>query len=126
MLFPLAGLDPKRAERYFRVRELQSRLDHAGVDMARHYLSGSMDARQAADWYHEFGLATREYAERRVRFIDKYRTYVINYTLGETLVAAHLDAATRAAGKDANRWSLFADLISSPRVPSTLERLAGD
>jgi hypothetical protein len=55
-----------------------------------------------------------ERARQRVRFFDQYRSYVINYNLGRDLVAAYVE---RAGGE---RWAVFADLLSSPRLPSGL------
>ena len=37
-----------------------------------------------ADWLERYGLYSRPRAEQRVRFIDQYRSYVINYNLGRT------------------------------------------
>jgi len=60
-----------------------------------------------------------ERAAQRVRFIDQYGAYVINYNLGKDLVASYIE---RRAGADpARRWSEFGALISSPRLPSGLE-----
>jgi hypothetical protein len=33
-----------------------------------------------------------------VRFIDQYRSYVVNYNLGKDLVAAHVESRGRRAG----------------------------
>jgi len=53
-----------------------------------------------------------------VRFVDQYRSYVINYNLGKDLVARYIAAA---AGDDpARRWAAFVDLLASPRLPSSL------
>jgi len=49
-----------------------------------------------------------------VRFIDQYRSYVINYNLGKDVVAAYVES------RGADRWAEFARLISSPRLPSSL------
>jgi hypothetical protein len=57
-------------------------------------------------------------AERRLRFFDEHRTYIINYSFGEDLVAAHVD---RAAGEDPSlRWKAFTDILSNPRTPASL------
>jgi hypothetical protein len=55
-----------------------------------------------------------ERARQRVRFFEQYRSYVINYNLGKDLVAAYVERA------DGDRWAVFADLLSSPRLPSAL------
>ena len=58
-------------------------------------------------------------AAKTVRFIDTYRSYVINYNLGRDLVAAWVD---RTGGtEDAGRWKAFGGLLSAPRLPRDLQ-----
>ena len=42
-LFPLAGMDPKRAEEYYKVHALFQKLNYAGNEAARQYLNGSIN-----------------------------------------------------------------------------------
>ena len=66
----------------------------------------------------------RPRAEQRVRFIDQYRSYVINYNLGKDMVARYIEArSARATRRGAGRRSR--ELLSSPRLPSGLA-VAGD
>jgi hypothetical protein len=60
-----------------------------------------------------------ERAAQRMRFIERYRGYVINYNLGRDLVAQYVEAA--GEGPEA-RWQRFAGLLASPRLPSGLTR----
>jgi hypothetical protein len=119
VIFPAAGLDPAGAEEYFAVIELVDRLAYAADEAARQYLNGALDAAGAADWLERYAMYTRPRAEQRVRFFDQYRSYVINYTLGEDLVARYLEAQSGQTA--AQRWDAFARLISSPRLPSDLQ-----
>jgi hypothetical protein len=117
-LFPVAGLDPARAEEYERVRRIVEKVAYAGNEAARRYLNGEIDAVAAARWLTEYALMSRERAEQRVRFFDQYRSYVINYNLGKDMVAGYIE---KKAGTDpAMRWQEFATLLSSPRLPSGL------
>ena len=119
ILFPLAGLDPSRAEKYHRVEELVKKVNYAGNEAARRYLNGAIDADQAVEWLTKFGLYAPERARQRVRFIDQYRSYVINYNLGKDLVREYVQ---RQAGHDLQkRWDVFEDLLSTPRLPSGLK-----
>ncbi len=59
-------------------------------------------------------------AEQRVRFIEQYRSYVINYNLGKDMVAAHIEGLGGTPANPEKRWAEFARLISSPRLPSGL------
>jgi hypothetical protein len=120
VLFPLAGLDPARVEEYYGVLALTDRLSYAGNEAARRYLDGHIDARAAADWLTQYAMATPAQAEQRVRFFDQYRSYVINYNLGRDLVRAYIERQGGTEDDPARRWEVFADLLSSPRLPSSL------
>jgi hypothetical protein len=114
VLFPAAQLKSEMAVRYYEVLDLVDQLSYAGNEAARRYINGEIDAKGAADWLEKYGMYSRPRAEQRVRFIDQYRSYVINYNLGKDLVAAYIESQ----GPD--RCGAFARLISSPRLPSSL------
>ncbi len=120
VLFPLAGLDPARAAKYAEVQRLADKMSYAGNEAARRYINGEIDARRAAEWLDEYGLMARPRAEQRVRFIDQYRSYVINYNLGKDLVRQWIEAQGGTADQPERRWKAFAKLLSSPRLPSDL------
>jgi hypothetical protein len=92
VLYPLAGLDPALAERHERVRKLQKGLAYAGNEAARRYLDGEITGPQAVEWLMRYALSPRPRAEQRVRFFDAYRSYVINYNLGEDMVREWVEA----------------------------------
>ncbi len=119
-LFPLAGIDPGRAAEYYRVQQLVSRLSYAGNEAARRYLNGAIDGDAAAAWLGRYSLMSPERARQRVRFIDAYRSYVINYNLGRDLVADWVAREAGAGADPAARWDVFARLLASPRLPGDL------
>ncbi len=119
-LFPLAGLDPARAGDYLAIQKLAAELAYAGNEAARRYLDGEMSARKAAKWLATYSLMSRQRAEQRVRFIDQYRSYVINYNLGKDLVETFIESRGGTADAPERRWQEFAELLSSPRLPSQL------
>ena len=120
-LYPLAGLDPARAEEFDRVRRITDRLAYAGNEAARRYLNGEIDAAAAARWLADYALASKERAEQRVRFFDQYRSYVINYNLGKDLVRKYVEAHGGTPEHPEKRWEVFGELLSSPRLPSQLK-----
>jgi len=120
VLFPLAGLDPASADRYYRVQELTQKLSYAGNEAARRYLDGTMSREQAVDWLIRYALTPRDRSEQRVRFIERYRSYVINYNYGQDLVKQYVEKHGGTADHPAERWRVFTGLISSPRLPSGL------
>lgn len=118
VLFPLAGLDPGQAEQYYEIDALLGELSYAGNEAARRYLDGIVDGEEAAQWLVRYAMFAPNRAAQRVRFVDQYRSYVINYNLGRDLVG---DWVEREAGGDAAaRWDVFRQLLSSPRLPGDL------
>ena len=116
-LFPLAGLDPTDADRYYRLLELRGQLDYAINEAARKYLDGEFTSEQAQEWLINYALDTPEKAEKRISFFDTYRSYVINYNYGKDLVAAWVE---QGAATSNERWEQFTRLLSSPLSPSDL------
>jgi hypothetical protein len=69
VLFPLAGLDPSRAEEYYEVLALVDRLSYAGNEAARRYLDGQIDAAAAAAWLDAVRDVPPPQAEQRVQVL---------------------------------------------------------
>jgi hypothetical protein len=53
-----------------------------------------------------------------VRFIDTYRSYVINYNHGQDLVRSYVEARGGSADDPERRWLR---LLTTPRVASGLQ-----
>ena len=119
-LFPLAGLDPARAEDYYRILDRVEHLDFAGNEAARRYLDGEIDAEAAAAWLTRYALMSPRRAAKRMSFVDQYRSYVINYQLGQDLVRRYLERRCGATTEAACVWDEFGKLLASPRLPSGL------
>jgi hypothetical protein len=120
VLFPLAGLDAARADEYYEVLTLVDRLAYAGNEAARRYLDGEIDRAAAAAWLSRYAMTPPLRAEQRTRFIDQYRSYVINYNLGKDLVKQYIESRGGTSDRPDVRWREFAALLSSPRLPSGL------
>jgi len=121
ILFPLAGLDRQRAGAYTDVLDQIKLLSYAGNEAGRRYLNGEINARQAADWLTRFELMPPERAQQRIQFMDKYRSYIINYNLGEDLVKHYVEGKGGTEDQVEKRWEIFGGLLSSPRLPSDLQ-----
>jgi hypothetical protein len=120
VLFPLAGLDPLEAERWSRVQAEMKLLAFADNEAARGYLDGRLSREEAEAFLVRYSLRTPAQAAQRLRFIDAYRSYVINYNLGEHLVRGWVERQGGTVADPARRWAAFVDLISSPRLPKAL------
>ncbi|MDJ0841083.1 MAG: hypothetical protein QNK37_31515 [Acidobacteriota bacterium] len=121
VLFPLAGLDPAGVDEYYRIMELVRKLSYAGNEAARNYLNGTWDREKTIQWLVDYALFSRDRAGQRLKFISKYRAYVINYNLGQDMVAAWVNAQGGTADQSAERWKVFERLLSGPMLPSNLE-----
>jgi hypothetical protein len=121
VLYPQAGLDPAAAAAYDKIQELLRELSYAGNEAARGYLDGKLAREAAQDWLVRYALMSEERAAQRMRFIETYRAYVINYNYGQDLVRRYIEAHGGTARHPDRRWREFARLVSSPRLPSDLQ-----
>lgn len=121
VLFPLAGLNPAEAERYYTILDLIGRLDFVGNEAARQYLDGEISREEAAEWLVIYNFYEKGKALQRTRFMDRYRSYVINYNLGQELVRAWVEAQGGTAGNPEKRWQAFGQLLSNPYSASMLK-----
>jgi hypothetical protein len=90
VLSPLAGLDRSQAELSFRVARELRRLAPLRVEGARAYLERKRDRVQSVLWLENEALVPAPWAF--VGFVDRYRTYVVAYTLGPELVRRRIES----------------------------------
>ncbi|HYF24047.1 MAG TPA: hypothetical protein VD929_11680 [Caulobacteraceae bacterium] len=119
VLFPLAGLDPKTAAAYAALRESLKGLAGARMTIAADYLDGKIDRETAIRLTQKYELLSRARAEQRMAFSDGYRSYVINYGLGQDMARAHMERA--GPGQEA-RWERMERVLSTPTLPTDLLR----
>ncbi|WP_444894796.1 hypothetical protein [Microbulbifer sp. SSSA005] len=118
VLYPLAGLDPKTAEKYEQVMALVDKLGFAGNEIARQYIDGEIEGAQVPALFEKYTLMSPAKAAQRKDFVDAYGAYVINYNWGKTLVADYVEQGSQNSEE---RWQRFTRLLSSPRLPSSLD-----
>ena len=119
-LFPLAGLNAAQAGEYYAVHALFLKLNFAGNEAARGYLNGTQSREDAIRWLVDYALYSPERAAQRTRFFDQYRSYVINYNLGQELVERYITSRGGNRENPRRRWEEFQALLASPRLPSDL------
>jgi hypothetical protein len=120
VLFPLAGLDPAQADDYYAVQALMGELSYAGNEAARGYLDGEMTAEETVAWLSTYTLTPPDRGKQRVRFYDTYRSYVVNYNLGQDKVRTYIERRGGTADAPDQRWLEFRKLLASPRLPGGL------
>ncbi len=119
-LFPLAGMNSEQADRYYQIHQFAAKLNYAHNEAARGYLDGIFSREQAEEFLVSYALMSADRARQRLRFIDRYRSYVINYNLGQDLVRRYIESRGGTADRPDKRWGEFKQLLSSPRLPSQL------
>ena len=121
VLFPLAGLNPAEAAQYYSLLAKIKQLDFAGNEAARLYLDGKMSREEAANWLVKYNFYDKGKALQRTQFFDRYRSYVINYNLGQQLVRNYVEARGGTADQPEKRWQVFHEILSAPHTASMLQ-----
>lgn len=114
VVFPLAGLDPATAQKKAQLMALTRRLARAEYTIADDYLAGRVSRDDSIERLMTYTVADRARATQRLRFIDTYRSYIINYGLGRDVVQAWVERQ----GPD--RWQGMETLLSSQILPADL------
>ena len=118
VLYPLAGLPTADAARYDGLQEAMTALAGARFTIAREFLEGRIDEAEAVRLVQRYQLVSPERAKQSVAFTKQYRTYVINYGLGQDMVRADVEAAGPSL---AARWKRMEAILSEPTLPSDLK-----
>ena len=116
-LYPLAGLPIEDADKYLALLEAMKDLQGARFTIARDYLEGRINRKQAVELTQKYQLVSKQRAEQSIGFTEQYRSYVINYGLGQDMARAHVEAAGTTPQA---RWAAFERIISEPTLPSDL------
>jgi hypothetical protein len=94
-------------------------LGGARFTIARDYLEGRIDRAQAVELVQKYQLVSKARAEQSVSFTEQYRSYVINYGLGQEMVRDYIEGAGRT---QAERWAAMRRILSEPTLPGELVR----
>ncbi len=117
VLAPMAGIDTSDLDEYYALREATEDLSGAYYTIAAGYLDGTMTREEAIEANMRYRLLSRERAEQNLRFMDTYRSYVINYGLGSEIVGNHVEAGDADI---ATRWERFIGILNTPTLPEDL------
>ena len=117
-LYPLAGLSTADADRYAGLQDAMKALAGARFTIASELLEGRIDEAEAVQLVQRYQLVSPERAKQSLAFTKQYRSYVINYGLGQDMVRADVEAA--GATPEA-RWKRMEQLLSEPTLPSDLK-----
>ena len=114
VLMPLAGLPPADVAAKNELLGLTRQLAQAEYTVADDYLAGRVGREEAVARLSKYMLTTPDKAAQRLRFIDTYRSYIINYGLGRDTVQAWVER------QGADHWRGMETLLSSQILPVDL------
>ena len=117
VLAPIAGIETDGLADYANLSKLTAQLRPAQYAISASYLAGDIDEDEAARLYEKYRLSSPERARQSLRFVETYRSYIINYGLGLDMVRASVEAA--GPDQDA-RWARLIEILSEPTLPSDL------
>jgi hypothetical protein len=117
VLYPLAGLDPASAPAFDTLRRAAGELDGALLRISQMHLDGEIDREQAITLAQKYRLASADVAAQSLKFDAAYRSYVINYSVGEDLVRAYVE---RHGSDPEARWAAYIRIMSTPTLPADL------
>ena len=116
-LYPLAGLNPATAPAFDALSRAINDLAGVRLTVAQQYLDGQIDHDRAVALLQHYQLQNHDQAEKALRFIDHYRSYVINYVSGEDLIRRYADSF----GHDTDaHWRAYMNILSQPTLPADL------
>ena len=114
VLMPLAGLPPADVEAKAELGRLTHELARAEYTIADDYLSGRVGRDRTVARLSKYLLTPPDKAAQRLRFIDTYRSYIINYGLGRDTVEQWV------ARQGLDHWRGMETLLSSQILPVDL------
>lgn len=117
VLMPIAEIAVPADDRYWQLLAAIQRASGARLTIAQQYLDGEIDRKAAIALTQKYLLVSEKRAEQSVSFTDQYRSYVINYGLGEAMVRAHVE---RGRPSRDEMWRRMARIVSEPTLPSDL------
>lgn len=117
VLYPLAGLNPDSAHAYWALQNAKDALTGARITIAQQYLDGEVTREKAAQLIQKYQLVSADRARQLLDFNDQYRSYVINYGLGQDMVRQWVEAQGDAP---VWRWKAMERLLSEPVLPEDL------
>jgi hypothetical protein len=117
VLYPLAGLDPASAPAFDTLRRAAGELDGALLRISQMHLDGEIDREQVITLAQKYRLASADVAAQSLKFDAAYRSYVINYSVGEDLVRAYVE---RHGSDPEARWAAYIRIMSTPTLPADL------
>jgi hypothetical protein len=116
VLAPLAGLPTGEIVRYVALNRAMKGLVSARYTIAAQFLSNQIGEAEATRLLQKYQLVSPERAAQSLRFIKNYRSYIINYGLGQDMVRDYVERGPTTEA----RWQRMERILSEPTLPEDL------
>ncbi len=117
VLYPMAGIDPSNAALLAQIKGLLNELRYSRIAVGQQYLDGHITRQEAVKRTVRYSLVSAKRADSSISFLEQYRAYVLNYSIGEDLIDAYID---RKSDTHAERWQQFKKLLTELSTASDL------
>jgi hypothetical protein len=87
------------------------------MTIAQMFLDGKIDETAALALIQKYQLVSEARAKQSLSFVKQYRSYVINYGLGQDMVGDDVESHRTPVA----RWKRFEQIISQPTLPADLK-----
>jgi hypothetical protein len=104
-------------KKYISILDIFEKLDEVIINISQKYLDGEIIIEEAVRMLRKYGLESEISAIRRMNFVRRYRSYIINYTLGKRFVKNYIE---KHADNEESKWDIYKDLIEKPYLPNDL------
>ena len=104
-------------KKYISILDIFEKLDEVIINISQKYLDGEIRIEEAVRMLRKYGLESEVSAIRRMNFVRRYRSYIINYTLGKRFVKNYIE---KHADSEESKWDIYRDLIEKPYLPNDL------
>jgi hypothetical protein len=115
-VFEMAGIDTTLAVKYIDINNIRKKIDFLDNFCAKAYLDGTMSKEEIAMIYAKYYLSSISAGFGLLSFIDIYRSYIINYNLGEQAIRDHIDPDNTLSKQE--RWERFEEAMLNILPPS--------
>jgi len=119
VLYPLAGIQNQEADLLATLNTLLKELRYARIAIAQLYLDGDINREEAVNRTIKYSLVSKERADSSIKFIEQYRAYVLNYSIGEDLIKTYI---ARHSQTHEQRWAAFKQLLTELSTASDLTK----
>jgi hypothetical protein len=115
-VFEIADIDTSLAAKYIEIEKIRKKMAFLNNYCAKMYLDGEMSKEEVSVIYAKYYLTSIKAGFGLLSFVDIYRSYIINYNLGELSIRNYIDPENTLSKEE--RWKKFEEVMLYILPPS--------